>query len=191
MSPMTAQSVMDWLLATWPQAAKFWPVEHLDLIQEDMTKLDLTKEQCIARLRDLARKHGTTLPDLRKDIWASLETLARSQSVQATSKTEPGKGWTLVEHLRNTWGHPWSEMGDDDVMWQYAKMRSRKANGRADEVGACVALEFETRSLGWDRERVRRVLLGHQCFDGLDELERQWAKVDEMYEARYGAGARP
>lgn len=179
---------MEFLIVAWPQAMKFWPVEHQDLLQEDLTKLNLSPDQCIARLRELARKHGTTLPDLRKDVWASLETLDRSQAVQSTAKAEPGRGWTLVEHLRNTWGHPWTEMSDDAVMWQYAKLRARKANGRADEVGACVALEFEVRSLGWERERVRRVLLEHQCFTGLEEVERQWAKADAAYEERFQAG---
>jgi len=189
MTPSEAQTVMDWLMTAWPQAAKFWPVEHLDLLQEDMTKLNLSPGQCIARLRELARRHGTTLPDLRKDVWAALEALDRSQSVQATAKAEPGHGWTLVEHLRNTWGHPWTEMNDDAVMWQYAKLRARKQNGKADEVGACVALEFETRSLGWDRDRVRSVLLEHRCFTGLGEVERQWEEVDKKYAARQASMA--
>ncbi len=187
MTPSEAATVMAFLLSAWPQAAKFWPIEHQDLLQEDLTKLELHPDQCIARLRKLARDHGTTLPDLRKGVWAALEALDRSQHVQAVARPQDGS-WTICDHLR----HRWSErnpdatrMSDDDVMWAYAGLRASESKWRA------AALEFETRSLGWDRDRVRRVLTDRECYDGLDLVERRWAADDVAYERFMAAkGAR-
>lgn len=184
MTPMEAESVVEFLVAAWPQAMKFWPLEHRDLFQHDLESLSLAPDQCIARLRQLARVHGTTLPDLRKDVWAALEALDRSQTAQSSAKSGPGHEWSLVEHLRHGWGHPWTEMSDDEIMWQYAKNRTRNPRtGRADEIGSAMALEFETRSLGWNRDRIRRLLLDKECYVGLDSVQRDWEREDEMHEA--------
>lgn len=184
MTPTQADEVMFFLLSAWPQAEKFWPTEHRDLLQEDLTKLDLAPEQCIARIRKLARDHGTTLPDLRKHVWTCLESLARSQQVQAA--TEPSKFWTLCDHLR----HHWSErnpdaarMSDDEIMWHYAGLRCKEPKGRA------VCLEFETRALGWDWDRVRALLEKHRCHEGIEELERRWAETERLFAVRFPTGA--
>lgn len=182
MTPSESAAVMEWLLQAWPQAEKFWPAEHQDLLQDDLKSLSISPEQCIARLRQLARTRGTTLPDLRKDVWAALQTLDRSQAAQATAHAQTGKAWSLVEHLRNTWGGDWAIASDEAVVWQYAKLRTMNpATRRADEVNAAKSLEFETRALGWDRDRVRGVLRKARCEFGLAAVEDDWSKVDKRY----------
>lgn len=177
MTPTEAATVMSFLLSAWPQAAKFWPIEHQDLLQEDLTKLTVSPDQCVARMRKLARDHGTTLPDIRKGVWTALEALERSQQAQATTKATTSQ-WTLCDHLRHRWAQKTPEVSawtDEDVMWRYACLRAKDDEGRA------AALEFESRALDWDRERVRRVLLDRECYDGLALLERRWGRDDEAF----------